>query len=105
MEEGKGSQASYMARGMDTMRGKDLGTFCNIPQQTLDGFKEQLAGAPGWLSRLSESGHDLMVCGVEPRLGSALTVWSLLGILSLLLSLCPSPTHACSLSLSLSQNK
>ena len=41
----------------------------------------------------------------NPMLGSSLTMWSLLGILSLALSLCPSMTcsHALSLSLSLSQ--
>ena len=39
------------------------------------------------------SGHDLMVCGFDPHTsGSALAVWSLLGILSLSLSLCPSPS-------------
>ena len=39
---------------------------------------------------------------LTPAWGSVLTVWSLLGILSVYLSLCPSPTHAFSLSLSLS---
>ena len=44
------------------------------------------------------SGHDLMVVGSSPASGSVLTVWSLLGILSLL-SLCPSPTRSHDLSL------
>ena len=49
------------------------------------------------------SGHDLTVMRSSPEWGSALTVWSLLGILSLPLSLCPSPActhtvHAFSLS-------
>ena len=44
------------------------------------------------------SGHDLTVPEVEPPSGSVLTVQSLLGILSLSLSLCPSPA------LSLSNN-
>ena len=47
--------------------------------------------------------RDLTVCESEPTSGSVLTVQSLLGILSLPLSLCPSP--ACSLSLSLKINK
>ena len=46
-------------------------------------------------------GHDLIM-GLSPMLGSALTAWSLLGILSLSLSLCPS-TLALSLSLSFSK--
>ena len=57
--------------------------------------------------------HDLAVHGIEPKLGSALTVQSLLGNLSLSLSLClslslplsSSCVHVGSLSLSLSQNK
>ena len=36
------------------------------------------------------SGHDLTVRGFGPTLGSVLTAWSLLGILSLSLSLSPS---------------
>ena len=40
------------------------------------------------------SRHDLMVHGIKPVLGSVLTAWSLLGILSL-----------CALSLSLSLSK
>ena len=46
---------------------------------------------------------QLMISGFmrsSPASGSALTAWSLLGILSLPLSPCPSPTHALSLSLS-----
>ena len=42
------------------------------------------------------SGHDLMFVSLSPVLGSVLTVWSLLGILSLSLSL----FLPCSLSLS-----
>ena len=45
------------------------------------------------------SGHDLIVHGIEPMWASVLTVQSLLGILSLSLSL-----HVC-VSLSLSENK
>ena len=33
------------------------------------------------------SGHDLTVRGIEPTLGSVLTAWRLLGLLSLSLSL------------------
>ena len=44
------------------------------------------------------SGHDLLVCEIEPMLDSALTVQTLLGILSL----CPSSALSLSLSLSLS---
>ena len=36
--------------------------------------------------------------GLSPASGSAVTVWSLLGILPLPLSLCPSPARALSLS-------
>ena len=43
------------------------------------------------------SGHDLTVREIEPRISSVLTVWSLLGILTL-----PLPPLAFSLSLSLS---
>ena len=62
--------------------------------------------APGWLSRLSNRiliSAQVMISwfvGSRPTLGSALTAQSLLGILSLCLSLCPSfRLH------SLSQNK
>ena len=48
------------------------------------------------------SGHDLTVHEFEPILGSALTVWSLLRILSLPLSATSLLRHTCSLSLSLS---
>ena len=47
------------------------------------------------------SGHDLMVRDFEPRLGSVLIVWSLLGILSLPLFL----SVSVSVSVSLSHNK
>ena len=49
------------------------------------------------------SGYDHTVCELEPQspmLGSALTVWNLLGIISLPLSM-PFPLFALSLSLSL----
>ena len=46
------------------------------------------------------SGHDLMICEFEPHLGSALTLWSLLGILSP--SLYPAFPSLCVLFLSLS---
>ena len=72
-------------------------------------------GVPGWLSLLSPQllilaqVMILQFMGSGPTSGSVLTVWSLFGILSLPLSLCPSPTHVLSfplsLSLSLSQNK
>ena len=45
------------------------------------------------------SGHDLMIHGMEPHIGSVLTARSLLGIFSL----CPSPV--CAVSLSLRINK
>ena len=41
------------------------------------------------LTLVFSSGHDLAIFEIEPALGSVLTVWSLLGILSS--SLCPSP--------------
>ena len=47
------------------------------------------------------SGHDLMVMGLGPALGSVLIAQSLLGILSL----CPSPAGSLSRSLALSQNR
>lgn len=46
------------------------------------------------------SGRDLRVVGSSRMLGSMLTARSLLGILSLPLSLCPSPAHAHSQALS-----
>ena len=46
------------------------------------------------------SGHDLTVCEMEPALGSMLTVRSLLGILSLPLSLFHPHLHVHMLSLS-----
>ena len=36
-----------------------------------------------------DSGHDLVVCDIKPHVGSALTAWSLLGILSSSLSAPP----------------
>ena len=47
------------------------------------------------------SGHDLMVVRLRTALGSTLTAWSLLGILSLSLSLCLTP--ACTRTYSLSR--
>ena len=64
-------------------------------------------GVPGGLSQLSVR---LLVSaqvaisqfvGLSPASGSMLTVWNLLGILSLPFSLCPSP--ACSLSLKINK--
>ena len=66
--------------------------------------KFRVPGAPGWLSQLSadsSSGHDLLVCGFEPRVGlcgGSLEPGACLGF-CVSLSLCPSPTHALSLSL------
>ena len=51
-----------------------------------------------WLTLGFGSGHDLRFVGLSLESGSALVVWSLLGILSL----CPSPQLVLSLSLSLS---
>ena len=69
-------------------------------------------GAPGELSQLSirldfGSGHDMRVLTLSPKGDSTVTAQSLLGILSLPLSLCPSPAHVrtCSLCLSLSLKK
>ena len=45
------------------------------------------------------SGHDLMVCEFEPHVGLCADGASLLGIVSLPLSLCPSPTLALSVSI------
>ena len=52
------------------------------------------------------AGHNLLVSqtqvmSLSPASGFVLTAWSLLGILCLPLSLCPSPVHTQSLSLSL----
>ena len=68
------------------------------------------SGVPGGLSLLSVrlgfgSGHDLRVHGLEPELGSALTTWILLGILSPFLSAPPSLPPSLFLSLSPSQNE
>ena len=50
-------------------------------------------------------GHDLMVVSSSPASGSALAAWSLLGLLSLTLSLCPSPSGKQARVHVLSQNK
>ena len=50
------------------------------------------------------SGHDLMIVRSTLKLGSMLTAWGLLGILSLLLSL-PLLPHSLPLTLSLKTNK
>ena len=70
----------------------------------VNNFKiKDVKGDPGWLSRLSltldfGSGHDLEVVELSPMSGSARTVRSLCGILSLFLSLslCPSPARSLS---------
>ena len=64
-----------------------------------------VVGAPGWLSRLSvwisaQIMTSLFV-GSSSALGSALTAWSQLGLLSLSLSLSAPPLLMLSLSLSL----
>ena len=67
------------------------------------GFKNRTDGAPGWLSQLNIQILNLaqvvifLFVQLSPESGSALTVWSLLGILVL-----SAPTL---LSLWLSQNK
>ena len=79
----------------------------NLPQYS----KLRTAGASGWLSWLSvqlwisAQVKISWLMGWSPVSASTLTAQNLLGILSLPLSLCPSPTHVCALSLSLSQNK
>ena len=71
-------------------------------------FKRLLLGVPGWFSWLYVSFLTLAqvtilgFVGSSPASSSALTVRSLLGILSLSLSLC---SHPCSCSLSLKINK
>ena len=81
--------------------------------------KDPEPGSPGWLSWLSDqllTYAQVMISwfmSSSPELGSVLTAWSLLGILSLPLSAPPSlsaspqlvPVHVHSLSLSLSQKK
>ena len=63
-------------------------------------------GAPGWLSQLSVQlliSTQVMISQFvrsSPGSSSVLTTWSLLGILFLSFSLCPSPFCALSLSLS-----
>ena len=65
--------------------------------------KQAKSGTPGWLSRLSDqllTPAQVMISrfvGSSPASGSALTVWSLLLILSLSLSLCPSPADSSAL--------
>ena len=68
-------------------------------------LKERIRGAPGWRSRLSvrlQPGHDLTVREFEPRIG----LWAdgsepgAYFRFCVSLSLCPSPIHAVSLSVS-----
>ena len=72
------------------------------PCSCYDHHKEILLGVPGWLSQLSIRlliSAQVMISrfvGSSPTLGSALTVWSPLGTLSLSLSLClASPCLCC----------
>ena len=66
--------------------------------------KKDHLGAPGWLSpfsiRLLVSAQVTIspFMGLSPASGSVLTAWSLLGVLSLSLSLCTSPAVSLSLS-------
>ena len=73
------------------------------------GLKKSSDGAPGWLNRLSVQLLISAQVTILPFVKSALTVWSLLGILSLSLSAPPSLPLSLSLSLPpslcLSQNK
>ena len=72
-----------------------------------EGHTEEALGTPGWLSRLNTLlliSTQVMISrfmSSSPTLGSARSAQSLLGILSLSLSVCPSSA----LSLLLSQNK
>ena len=80
--------------GWEDGEGLEVPELFKFPRGT---WVAQLAGYP---TLDFSSGHDLMVCGFEPRVrGSSLVVQSLLRILSLPLSLCPSPTCVLSLSL------
>ena len=73
-----------------------------------DEFRRERNAGGAWVAQLVKcgtldfgSGHDLMVCEMEPQWGPVLTAWSLLGILSLRLSLPLPPVCSCILSLSL----
>ena len=83
-----------------TLGDRDKGSF----QRNFYILKETYRGA--WVAQLVKyltldfgSGHDFMVHEIEPALGSALSAWSLLVILSLPLSLLLSPTRTLSQSL------
>ena len=70
-------------------------------------FKNTATGAPGWFSRLivwllvSAQVMISWFVSSSPESGSVLRVWSLLGVLSLSLSLCPN--SACSVSLKINK--
>ena len=69
----------------------------SVDPPTLDfGFRSSSHGSWVWVLRWAPP---------SPGLGSRPAVWSLPGILSHSLSLCPSPTHPCALFLSLKMNK
>ena len=80
-------------RGKDALKGVDEPSRHDLSRnQELDASQTLGFG----------SGHDLVVRGVELRIGLARTARSLLGILSHL-SLCPAPTHALSVSLKINK--
>ena len=89
------------------------GALLRSDESALSFLEYETLRAPGWLS---QSGVQPLISAQvmisqflrsSPTSGSALPAQSLLGILSLLLSLCPSLAHphSLSLSLSLSQKK
>ena len=79
--------------------------------QTTKGHKGSFWGPPIWVAQSVEcltldfgSGHDLVVCGIGPRVGlDRVTAWDPCLGFSLSVSLCPSP--ACTHSFSLKINK
>ena len=92
----------YLGLALDrimTMERKRSEYIWHIYQGTV-GVHEWLSGLSVGLL-ISALGHALMVCGLELYVGSMLTMWNLLGVLSLSLSHYSFPTHA----LCLSQNK
>ena len=66
-------------------------SFINVVISKIQPWSAWVARSVKFPTRDSGSGHDLMVHEMEPHIGicSALTARSLLGILSLPLSLCP----------------